>query len=367
MLLNKKIITIAEVVFALLFVILLSMFIASILRKGNSSNTQLIDTMQEVGYTHIRYYDEATLTGREVENAIKNNKSISKTADTKLEMDVYTLKGSSSTCGNAYGYIGNQKSKYTTYQSKDTTSDSYINPNATFKSKICYNRNNVPIGIVFLQEGNTTSLYSTSPETNQMYTSTTYTISFSAGSGGNVAVTSKSVRYGDTYGELPMPSKVGYSFTGWYTKPSGGTKITPETKMDTKENATLYAQWEIGKYIITFDKAGGTGSASSKTVTYGSTYGTLPTLSRTGFTFKGWYTAATGGTKIASTTKVNITENTTLYAQWNGLTYKVTFKASTFNPNGYKECGMGGTTYFSVNVTDTDQVTLGVKNGDLYP
>ena len=54
----------------------------------------------------------------------------------------------------------------------------------------------------------------------------------------------------------------------------------------------------------------------SKTVTYGSTYGTLPTSTRDYYTFTGWYTAATGGTKIDSTSQVVITSNQTLYAQW---------------------------------------------------
>ena len=50
------------------------------------------------------------------------------------------------------------------------------------------------------------------------------------------------------------------------------------------------------------------------TKTYGSTYGTLPTPTRSGYTFKGWFTAEEGGSQVSSSTQ--ITGNTTWYARW---------------------------------------------------
>jgi len=70
------------------------------------------------------------------------------------------------------------------------------------------------------------------------------------------------------------------------------------------------------KCNIIFNANGGTTPTVSKTVTYNGTYGTLPTPTRTGYTFNGWYTATSGGTKITADTKVTITANQTLYAQW---------------------------------------------------
>ncbi len=55
---------------------------------------------------------------------------------------------------------------------------------------------------------------------------------------------------------------------------------------------------------------------TGKTVTYGGTYGDLPTPRKTGDTFTGWYTAKSGGTKIESTTKVTIANDHTIYAHW---------------------------------------------------
>lgn len=70
-------------------------------------------------------------------------------------------------------------------------------------------------------------------------------------------------------------------------------------------------------YRVTFDANGGTVNTTSMAVTIGSAYGTLPTPTRTGgYTFDGWYTAKTGGTKIADTTTVSTAHGTTLYAHW---------------------------------------------------
>ena len=67
---------------------------------------------------------------------------------------------------------------------------------------------------------------------------------------------------------------------------------------------------------VTFNSNGGSCTTTSKTVTCGSTYGTLPTPTRSGYTFNGWYTSASGGSKITSSTTVTATSNHTLYAQW---------------------------------------------------
>lgn len=53
-----------------------------------------------------------------------------------------------------------------------------------------------------------------------------------------------------------------------------------------------------------------------KSVEYSKTYGNLPTLTRSGYTFSGCYTSTSGGTKITADSKVTITSDQTLYAQW---------------------------------------------------
>jgi len=78
-------------------------------------------------------------------------------------------------------------------------------------------------------------------------------------------------------------------------------------------------------YTIIFDANGGsTPSPASKSVTYGSTYGSLATSNKTGYSLAGWYTAASGGTEITSTSTVSITSTQTLYAQWTPNQYPIT-------------------------------------------
>ncbi len=67
------------------------------------------------------------------------------------------------------------------------------------------------------------------------------------------------------------------------------------------------------------------GASSTKQVNYGSTYGTLPTPTADYYAFDGWYTSATGGTKVTASTISALTTSQTLYAHWTktkpGYTY----------------------------------------------
>lgn len=69
-------------------------------------------------------------------------------------------------------------------------------------------------------------------------------------------------------------------------------------------------------YTIRFDANGGSSSKNSKTVTNGATYGELPSANRDYYTFDGWYTSKEGGSKITSSSKVNLSSNQILYAHW---------------------------------------------------
>lgn len=76
-------------------------------------------------------------------------------------------------------------------------------------------------------------------------------------------------------------------------------------------------------FTVTFNPNGGSVSPTTKTVNYGSTYGTLPTPTLSRYNFLGWYTAATGGNRITSGTTVSITANQTLYAHWERATIPI--------------------------------------------
>ena len=149
------------------------------------------------------------------------------------------------------------------------------------------------------------------------YTANNYTVTFEA-NGGTVSPTTKSVTYDSTYGDLPTPTRTGYSFTGWTLN---GTKITSTTQVKTASNHTLVAQWQAISYTVTFNPTGGTVSETTKSVTYDSTYGDLPIPTRAGYIFIGWYTDKSAGTQVLSTTQVKTADKHVLYAHWQDTWY----------------------------------------------
>ena len=163
------------------------------------------------------------------------------------------------------------------------------------------------------------------------WTANKYTVTFDA-NGGTVGTTTKTVTYGNPYGELPTPTREGYTFAGWFTEKDGGTQVTKETVVKTVADHTLYAHWTANTYTVKFDANEGTVTSAEQTVTYGSHYGELPTPTREGYTFAGWFTEQNGGTKVMADTKVTTAENHTLYAYWMQNIYDVSFDA-----NGGKE------------------------------
>ena len=135
------------------------------------------------------------------------------------------------------------------------------------------------------------------------------------------------------------PTRTGYTFDGW--KDKYNTIYTTKDKITKNEDLTLYAIWTPKQYTVTFNlnATGNTLNPSSINpiqVTYDSTYGngiTWPTVTRTGYIFKGWNTKNDGtGSTITDTTTVKIIENQTLYAIWGPLSYTVTFDGNGGTP-----------------------------------
>ena len=152
-----------------------------------------------------------------------------------------------------------------------------------------------------------------------------YTLAFD-GNGGKASESSRTVQYGSQYGSLPTATRTGHTFQGWYTAKSGGTKVSPSTTMGAA-NTTLYAHWSVNAYTLAFDGNGGKASESSRKVQYGNQYGTLPTATRTGYAFQGWYTARSDGSQVSSSTTMEAA-NTTVYAHWTVNTYTVSFDSN---------------------------------------
>ena len=91
------------------------------------------------------------------------------------------------------------------------------------------------------------------------------------------------------------------------------------------------AEKQLDKITVSFNANGGTLMEVSKDVVYAGKYGTLPTPTREGYQFDGWYTRSVDGTLVKDTTKVTKNYNHTLYAHWTSIGY--TFVLS-FDSNG---------------------------------
>jgi len=151
-------------------------------------------------------------------------------------------------------------------------------------------------------------------------------ITFDA-AGGTVSPASDSTGADGTLASLPTPAKSGSTFNGWYTAQSGGANVTTNTVF--QESATIYARWVTGSmttYTVTFNATGGTVYPASGNTTANGTLPSLPTPARTDFAFDGWFTAASGGSRVTTSTVFGA--NTTIYAQWVRGTYTITFNAT---------------------------------------
>lgn len=174
------------------------------------------------------------------------------------------------------------------------------------------------------------------------WTAKTFTVSYNVNGGNALSPASKTVTYAATYGTLPTPSRTGYNFAGWYTAASGGSQVSAATKVTITANQTLYAHWTPKTFTVSYNPNGGNAiSPASKTVTYAATYGALPTPSRTGYTFTGWYTAASGGSQVSAATMVTILANQTLYAHWNENSYTIQFLSQDMS-GGYHDASITG-------------------------
>ena len=122
------------------------------------------------------------------------------------------------------------------------------------------------------------------------------------------------VQTGGIYGELPVPERKGYTFVNWNTSPDGsGEVIVSDTVVSAKSDHTLYAIWEINRYLVEFDSRGGS-EVASQTVEYSDRAEEPEEPVSEGHIFGGWYTDTGFGRKYDFDSL--ITDDIVLYARW---------------------------------------------------
>ncbi|MCL2562736.1 MAG: InlB B-repeat-containing protein [Oscillospiraceae bacterium] len=187
----------------------------------------------------------------------------------------------------------------------------------------------------------------------------TITVTFDA-QGGAPTPQTASVTTGDTYSTaitaITEPTQAGFLFQGWFTQPSGvagGVQVLYTTVVTATTDQTLYAHWIANPTItITFNGNGGTpaaqvvpGQVSGNT--FASTLAAITTPTQAGYVFRGWYTAATGGTHITSSSIIPAGAiPRTVYAQWDPIpVITLTFDAQGGTPDGQTEALQTGSLY----------------------
>ena len=110
---------------------------------------------------------------------------------------------------------------------------------------------------------------------------------------------------------MPVPEKEGYVFRGWFTNPSGGDQKTDASRFS--EDTTLYAHW--GQlYTVTFDVNGGQCLVTSAVTGIDGKLDSLPTATREGYVFIGWFTSPSGGVQVLPDNVYD--SDRTIYANW---------------------------------------------------
>ena len=251
------------------------------------------------------------------------------------------------------GIIGNAQTAKNQYIEAEANTEQGIGElSNALSSSLNHNRNN----------GTDTTTNTVNPTPTPEPTK--YTLTINAGAG----TTTGSTNVQGTSG-----SKVTVSTP---TPPSGYTVILNgnDGVIGTSSTASFKTTYSFSRWNLS-----GGGSISGTTYTFGNSNGTLtaqythtgrslPTATRSGYTFKGWYTTATGGTKVGDAgTVYRPTSNVTIYAQWEQIivTSRVTLNVGAGKANSDTSFqGNSGTSITITNPTAPSSYTVYLENND---
>ena len=166
------------------------------------------------------------------------------------------------------------------------------------------------------------------------WTQITYTVKFDLQDTSiTTTIPDQTVTHGATVAApVPVPSKTGYTFGGWYREPTCATefKFTGKTDADTvTSNITLYAKWSIKQYTVTFNNQGHGIQPPQQSVNYGETAKNPGDLVEQGWKFARWYYLDANGNRQTYNFSAPVTNHIILYAGW------IQQHTVTFNMNGH--------------------------------
>ena len=181
------------------------------------------------------------------------------------------------------------------------------------------------------------------------WTVNTYNIITDANAGNDIADGTYTIENG----VIPAGgTRTGYTFSHWEVAADAGNWVAGQTYnagdavKGKYGDVTLKAIWTANKYTVNFNLndansvSSATATKSQMTVEYDSSFNKIedmPSATRAGYKFLGWYTEPVDGTKIEITDVYTTADDTTLYAQWEVINYKIKFDGTGIGlvPIGY--------------------------------
>ena len=183
-----------------------------------------------------------------------------------------------------------------------------------------------------LIENGTPFLFTSNITIYARYTAKKFTLVYQPQGGDLGGQVQKDITFGQPYGILPVPTRSGYEFQGWWTQSDGGVQVTAETVVTSDATTQyIYAKWGALPYSVTFDFRGGTGGTATTNAYFGKTVPDVVAPQKDGYSFAGYYDNQDyqglsyydgNGKGIRDWDK---TKDAVLFAKWGEKTYTVTF------------------------------------------
>lgn len=154
-------------------------------------------------------------------------------------------------------------------------------------------------------------------------TANTYTVSYDVNGGNKLLHTSDNLIFDSEY-DLPIPTRKGYKFLGWYN--GNNIILSHGNASKISDNIVLMAKWDIETYAINYHLNGGLYDK-----TYINKYTILDNIrlmlpQKVGYYFNGWYdNVDLEGDSIEEIDKGAIGDKT-FYAKWTPVEYKIEYE-----------------------------------------
>ena len=299
------------------------------------SSLPYVSKPTKTGYTFLGYYDSVTggvqYYNADMDSMLTWSRTEGITLYARWEANEYTVSFS------ANGGSGAQGSVLATYGEAMPSATAPTRTGYTFMGYYTA----VNGGVNYYNADMTSARVCDLTEDTVLYaywSANEYTVTFdNQGGSGESSVT---VEYGSSLPYVSKPTKAGYTFLGYYDSATGGAQyydadMSSMLTWSRTEGITLYARWEANEYTVSFSANGGSGAQGSVLATYGEAMPSATTApTRTGYTFMGYYTDVNGeGVKyynadMTGARDCDLTEDTVLYAHWQGVSYSVSFNAN---------------------------------------